>query len=487
MNTNYDKLIFEISSDEKQGYALPPLDVGRSSDVDAIPAHLLRSDAPVLPQVSEPEAVRHFTCLSQKNYGVDGGFYPLGSCTMKYNPKIDEDVAALPAFAGLHPYLPQNAAQGALQLMYELDQMLSEITGMAKFSLQPAAGAHGELTGLMIFKAYHAGRGDEKRKKIIVPDSSHGTNPASAAEAGFEVVQIASAADGTVDLDALAAALDDTTAGLMLTNPNTLGLFETNILRISEMVHGAGGLLYYDGANMNAIMGAARPGDMGFDVIHLNMHKTFATPHGGGGPGAGPIGVARKLVGFLPRPTVRKDPDGYRLDAGDGQSIGRVKGFYGNFGVLVRAYCYIKTMGAEGLREASRVAVLNANYLKESLKGQYKLPYDRVCMHEFVFDGLAGGDPQVRTLDVAKRLIDLGYHPPTTYFPLIVPNALMIEPTETESLATLDDFVGAMTRIADEASGDPAVLSAAPHNTPVRRVDELKAARTPVLKWQAKE
>jgi glycine dehydrogenase subunit 2 len=483
LNTYYDKLIFELSSDEKTGYRLPPLDVEETLCAENFPEHLRRTDTPVLPRVSEPETVRHYTRLSQKNYGVDGGFYPLGSCTMKYNPKINEDVAAMPAFCGLHPYQPESTVQGALQLMYELDQMLSEITGMAKFSLQPAAGAHGELAGLMIFKAYHESRNDDKRKKIIVPDSSHGTNPASAAESGFDIVQIASAPDGTVDLDALASVLDDETAGLMLTNPNTLGLFETNIKQISEMVHRAGGLLYYDGANMNAIMGMTRPGDMGFDVIHLNVHKTLSTPHGGGGPGAGPIGVAEQLIEFLPRPTVQKGADGYRLDMGNALSIGRIKGFYGNFGVLVKAYCYIKTMGAEGLKDASRVAVLNANYLKERLKGLYKLPYDRACMHEFVFDGLREGASEVKTLDVAKRLIDLGFHPPTIYFPLIVDSALMIEPTETESLETLDHFVDAMTQIAQEAAENPQVLLDAPLNAPVRRVDELRAAKTPVLKW----
>jgi glycine dehydrogenase subunit 2 len=479
---NYSKLIFELSAEGKRGYRLPPCETPDAQD--AIPDGLKRSDEPILPQVTEPEVVRHYTLLSQKNYGVDGGFYPLGSCTMKYNPKINEDVAEMTGFAQIHPYQLVSTVQGSLRLMYELDRMLSEITGMAKFSLQPAAGAHGELAGLMIFKAYHESRGDVKRKKIIVPDSSHGTNPASAAEVGFEIVQIASAPDGTVDLNVLAEALSDETAGLMLTNPNTLGLFERNIAKIAEMVHAAGGLLYYDGANMNAIMGITRPGDMGFDVVHVNTHKTFSTPHGGGGPGAGPIGVAERLVGYLPCPTVEKGETGYYLDFGAPCSIGKIRSFYGSFGVLVRAYCYIKTMGASGLQEASRMAVLNANYLKERLKGAYKLPYAGVCKHEFVLDGLRESAEGVRTLDVAKRLIDLGYHPPTVYFPLIVENALMIEPTETESLETLDDFVQAMLRIAEEAVSDTDVLHEAPVNTPVRRVDELRAAKHPVLTWQ---
>jgi glycine dehydrogenase subunit 2 len=362
--------------------------------------------------------------------------------------------------------------------------MLSEITGMEKFSLQPAAGAHGELTGLMIFKAYHENRGDVKRKKIIVPDSSHGTNPASAAEAGFEIIEIKSAPDGTVDLDALKAVLNDEVAGLMLTNPNTLGLFESNIKEIADLVHQVGGLLYYDGANMNAIMGITRPGDMGFDVIHLNLHKTFSTPHGGGGPGAGPIGAAKRLVDFLPQPTVEKKEDGtYFLKTDHPLSIGKVRSFYGSFGILVRAYCYIKSMGAEGLKEASQVAVLNANYLKEKLKQQYGLPFDRICMHEFVLSGLKDKSSGTATLDVAKRLIDLGYHPPTIYFPLIVDNALMIEPTETESLETLENFAEAMLQIAEEAKSKPELLKESPTTASVRRLDEVTAARKPKLKW----
>jgi glycine dehydrogenase subunit 2 len=487
MGKHYDKLIFEISAEGKSGYTLPESGVERGLAAGKIPAELIRRDEPTLPCVSEPEAVRHFTRLSQENYGVDGGFYPLGSCTMKYNPKINEDIAAAEAFTGLHPYQHTDDAQGILALLYELGGMFAEITGMAGFSLQPAAGAHGELAGLMIFKAWHEAHGGCGRRKIIVPDSSHGTNPASAAEAGFEIVQIKSAPDGTVDMDALAAALDETTAGLMLTNPNTLGLFETNIRRIADMVHEAGGLLYYDGANMNAIMGIARPGDMGFDVIHLNTHKTFSTPHGGGGPGAGPIGVSEALLPYLPGPAIVKNGGRYSLEKSGAEGIGKIRGFCGSVGVLVRAWAYIKTLGAAGLKEASETAVLNANYLKERLKGRYGLPCDTVCKHEFVLSGLREAADGVGTLDVAKRLIDLGYHPPTIYFPLIVENALMVEPTETESLETLDGFADAMLRIADEAASEPGLLHEAPAGTPVRRVDEVKAAKQPRLVWTPAE
>ncbi|MDR1816503.1 MAG: aminomethyl-transferring glycine dehydrogenase subunit GcvPB [Clostridiales Family XIII bacterium] len=510
MTYDYDKTIFELSAEGKQGYRLPPVDgrqgggrqdaaptnapdtlrnVGaacsRPPEIPVIPESLRRAVPPLLPQVSEPEAVRHFTRLSQKNYGVDGGFYPLGSCTMKYNPKVNEEVCALPGFAGLHPYQPAETAQGALQLLHELGEAFCAITGMDEFSLQPAAGAHGELAGLMIIKNYHASRGEGHRKTIIVPDSSHGTNPASAAEAGYHIVQIDSNADGTVCLAALETALaDGDIAGLMLTNPNTLGLFEKDILKIAELVHAAGGLLYYDGANLNAILGEARPGDMGFDVMHINTHKTFSTPHGGGGPGAGPIGVKAHLSEFLPTPRVVKDGDAYRFEDVGPNSIGKLRGYFGSFGVLARAWTYIRTMGAAGMKEVSEAAVLNANYMKEALKGPYKLPYDHVCMHEFVLDGLADAAEGVKTVDVAKRLIELGYHPPTIYFPLIVHNALMIEPTETESKETLDAFLAAMRQIADEAAKTPEVLTAAPGNTPVTRVDELRAAKTPKLKWE---
>ncbi|MDD3705483.1 MAG: aminomethyl-transferring glycine dehydrogenase subunit GcvPB [Clostridiaceae bacterium] len=480
---NYNRLIFELSKEGRKAYSLPPCDIPEVSVDDMIPASFVRDNEPELPEVSEVDVVRHFTNLSNKNYGVDTGFYPLGSCTMKYNPKINEDMAALGGFANIHPIQPQATVQGALELMYELDGMLSEISGMDRVSLQPAAGAHGELTGLMIIKAYHENRGDKKRNKIIVPDSAHGTNPASAAVAGFEIVEIESDEHGAVDLDKLKAVLNDDIAGLMLTNPSTLGLFETNIKQIADLVHEAGGLLYYDGANTNAIMGIARPGDMGFDVIHLNLHKTFSTPHGGGGPGSGPVGVKSELVKFLPVPVIEKKGDAYILDYDRPESIGKVKSFYGNFGVAVKAYAYILSMGGEGLKDVSRKAVLNANYMMSKLKKYYELPMEQVCKHEFVLSGLLENDNDITTLDVAKRLLDYGYHPPTIYFPLIVSNAIMIEPTETESPETLDSFIDIMIKIAEEAKENPDILKTAPHDTPVRRIDEAKAARSLILKW----
>ena len=480
----YDKLIFEISRKGRCAFSLPESDVRRVPLEDLIPSHLLTKEEADLPEVSEVDVVRHYTLLSNKNYGVDTGFYPLGSCTMKYNPKINEDMSSLDCFANLHPYQPEDTVQGALALMYELDNMLSEISGMTKVSLQPAAGAHGEMTGLMIIKAYHENRGDTKRTKIIVPDSAHGTNPASAAVVGFDIIEVKSAKDGTVDMQSLKEALSDEVAGLMLTNPNTLGLFEKNIKEIANLVHEAGGLLYYDGANMNAIMGIARPGDMGFDVIHYNLHKTFSTPHGGGGPGSGPVGVKEHLVEFLPVPIVEKSGDRYFLDYEKPLSIGKVKSFYGHFGIMIRAYTYILAMGAAGLREASQKAVLNANYMMIRLKDHYKLPIEEVCMHEFVLGGLEEETNGVITLDIAKRLLDYGYHPPTIYFPLIVHEAMMIEPTETESRETLDEFIEALIKIAKEAKDDPNMLKEAPHNTAVRRIDEALAARSPILKWQ---
>lgn len=480
---DYNKLIFEVSREGRIAYTLPASDVPELNINEAFSKEMLSEKELELPEVSEVDVVRHFTQLSNKNFGVDTGFYPLGSCTMKYNPKINEDMASLTKFAGVHPYQPEETAQGSLQLMHELSSMLAEITGMEQVTLQPAAGAHGELTGLMIIKAYHQSRGDHKRNKIIVPDSAHGTNPASAAVAGFDVIEIKSDDTGAVDLESLKAALSDEVAGLMLTNPSTLGLFEKNIKQIAELVHQAGGLLYYDGANMNAIMGITRPGDMGFDVVHLNLHKTFSTPHGGGGPGSGPVGVSKKLVDFLPVPVVEKKADKYVLNYDRPLSIGKVKGFYGNFGVMVKAYAYVLTMGAEGLKRASEMAVLNANYIKERLKDYYYLPIDDVCKHEFVLGGLDPDDHTITTLDIAKRLLDYGYHPPTIYFPLIVDSAIMIEPTETESLETLDGFIDAMITIAGEAKSNPDLLKSAPHNTHVRRLDEVKAARTPVLKW----
>jgi len=479
----YNKLIFELSNKGRKAYTLPKLDVEEKPLEDILPQQMMRKEEIELPEVSEVDIIRHYTLLSNKNYGVDTGFYPLGSCTMKYNPKINEDMASLVGFTALHPYQPVETVQGALKLMYELENMLSEITGMDKFSLQPAAGAHGELTGLMIIKAYHEHRNDKKRKKIIVPDSAHGTNPASATVAGFDVIEIKSNKEGAIDLAALKAVLDDEVAGLMLTNPSTLGLFEENIVEIARLVHEAGGLLYYDGANLNAIMGITRPGDMGFDVVHLNLHKTFSTPHGGGGPGAGPVGVKKELADFLPVPVIEFKDGIYSLNYDRPLSIGKVRSFYGNFNVLIKAYSYILTMGAEGLKRASEMAVLNANYLKEKLKNHYKVAVDKVCMHEFVLAGLLEKVNDIRTLDVAKRLIDYGFHPPTIYFPLIVDEAIMIEPTETESKETLDAFIEAMIKISEEAKENPQLLKEAPHNTPVRRVDEVLAARNPVLKW----
>lgn len=479
---NYDKLIFELSRPGRRGYSLPPLDVEMEDINNLIPENLQRKTDNRLPEVSENDIMRHYVNISNKNYGVDTGFYPLGSCTMKYNPKINEDMATF--FQTLHPLQDENTVQGALKLMYELSEFLAEITGMAKVSLTPFAGAHGELAGMMIMKAYHEKHKDFKRTKVIVPDSAHGTNPASAAIAGFDIVEIKSNEDGTVNLEALKAALNDEIAGIMLTNPNTLGIFEKDILEITRLVHEAGGLLYYDGANLNAIMGEVRPGDMGFDIIHLNLHKTFSTPHGGGGPGSGPVGVRKHLVEFLPKPHIEFKDNKYILKCDCPDSIGRLGNFYGNFGVLVRAYTYILTMGKVGLKHASRMAVLNANYLETKLKDDYLLAIDGICKHECVFSGLIDKSTGVTALDVAKGLLEFGYHAPTIYFPLIVDQAIMIEPTETESLETLNEFVSIMKKIAQIAKEDPEYLKHAPYSTPVRRLDEAKAARNPILKYE---
>jgi glycine dehydrogenase subunit 2 len=480
---NVSDMIFELSRTGRRAYSLPACDVPVKPVEELIPGVFLRDAETGLPEVSEVDAARHFTRLAHRNHGVDSGFYPLGSCTMKYNPKINEDLANLSGFSGVHPYQTEDTAQGCLQVLYEMDRMLSEIAGMERFCLQPAAGAHGEITGLMVIRAYHESRGDSARTKIIVPDSAHGTNPASAALAGFEAVEVGSDARGGIDLDQLRAAVGSDTAGLMLTNPNTLGLFDENIGEIAEIIHKAGGLLYYDGANANAILGICRPGDMGFDVVHLNLHKTFGTPHGGGGPGSGPVGVRDGLVPFLPTPSVEFEAGKYVLDYDHPQSIGRVKSFYGNFGVILRAYAYIRTMGPAGLREVSETAVLNANYLFNRLKKYFKVPYDRVCKHEFVLSGETQAEKGVRTLDMAKRLLDFGYHPPTIYFPLIVHEAIMIEPTETESRETLDRFADTLIHLAKEAELDPEKVRNAPYTTAVSRLDEVKAARNPVLKW----
>ncbi len=455
----YDKLIFELSRPGRSGYSLPE------------PAAKLPSEGKIwrhaplnLPEVSEPDVVRHYTNLSQMNFGVDTGFYPLGSCTMKYNPKINEEVAAMSGFAGLHPLQPSSTVKGAEAVYEGLDKALCAITGMKKFTFLPCAGAHGELTGLMLMREYHLSRGDSARTKVIVPDSAHGTNPASASVCGLDIVVVKSSENGLVDVDSLRPLLGDDIAGIMMTNPNTLGLFERDIKEIAELVHGCGGLLYYDGANMNPLLGVVRPGDMGFDIMHLNLHKTFSTPHGGGGPGSGPVGVAERLVKFV--------------------DIPRVSGFHGNFGVILRAYAYILMLGRENVRMAGKLAALGANYIKESLKDCYKLPIPTVCKHEFVFDGLIE-DNGVTTLDVAKRLLDYGFHAPTIYFPLLFHQAIMIEPTETESKETLDAFIDVMRKIAEEARTEPEMLHAAPHNTPVGRPDETRAARQPIVRYGA--
>lgn len=477
----YNSLLIEVSKEGRKSYSLPKLDVEEQKLTDMLDYNMIKKTDLELPELSELDVVRHYTLLSNKNFGVDTGFYPLGSCTMKYNPKIDEDMASLKGFTSLHPYQPAKTAQGALELMYNLSESLAEITGMDKVTLQPSAGAHGEFTGLMIIKAYHQNRGDLKRTKVIVPDSAHGTNPASSMMAGFKIVQVESTKDGAVDIEKLKEVLDDEVAALMLTNPSTLGLFEKNIKEISELVHNAGGLLYYDGANTNAIMGITRAGDMGFDVVHLNLHKTFAAPHGGGGPGSGPVGVKKDLIPFLPVPVVEKVNDEYILDYDRELSIGKIKNFYGNFGVIVKSYAYVLTMGRDGLKKASQMAVLNANYLKENLKDTFKLPIDQICKHEFVLSGPHG---ELNTTDIAKRMLDYGYHPPTIYFPLIIPEALMIEPTESESVETLDKFIDAMKQIAKEAEENPELLKTAPHNTIIKRVDDARAVKKPILTWK---
>ncbi len=474
--------IFELSSPGRRGASLPPCDVPEEKISDLIPEAMLRKSPPRLPEVSEVDAVRHFTRLSRKNYGVDIGFYPLGSCTMKYNPKVSERAASFQSFLDIHPYQDEETVQGALGLMYDLGKYLCEIAGVDDITFQPAAGAHGELTGLAMIKAYHSHRGDD-RKKVLIPDSAHGTNPASAALCGYEVVKVPSNERGGVDIQALRDLTDNSIAALMLTNPNTLGLFEEDILEIAEIVHGNGGLLYYDGANANAILGFARPGDMGFDVVHFNLHKTFSTPHGGGGPGAGPVGVKKNLAPFLPAPTVEKKDGKYYLDDDRPLTIGKVSTFYGNFNVLVKAYTYIRALGAEGLKRVAEISVLNANYCMERLEEYYLLPYERRCMHEFVISANKQKRNGVKALDIAKRLMDFGFHPPTIYFPLIVQEALMIEPTETESKETLDAFIEAMINIAKEAEETPEEVLEAPHTTPLGRLDETLAARKPDLRW----
>ncbi|MFT8871075.1 MAG: aminomethyl-transferring glycine dehydrogenase subunit GcvPB [Sporolactobacillus sp.] len=482
LDSNNQPLIFELSKPGRSASGLGELDVPKLPLHELINSDDLRSHDVELPEVSELQLVRHYTALSRRNFGVDNGFYPLGSCTMKYNPKVNEQLARLDGLTNIHPLQPTETVQGALELLYRLQQSLQEITGMDAMTLQPAAGAHGEWTGLMIIRAYHESRGDRQRTRVIIPDTAHGTNPASASVAGFEVVTVKSGADGLVDLDDLRRMVDEHTAALMLTNPNTLGLFETRIEEIAEIVHGAGGKVYYDGANLNAIMGIARPGDMGYDAVHLNLHKTFSGPHGGGGPGSGPVGVKLELAPFLPKPVIIQKEDGsYDFDSNRPLSIGRVKAYYGNFSVNVRAYAYIRTMGAEGLVQVSKDAVLNANYLLKRLAGSYDVPFNRICKHEFVLSGVRQRRLGVRTLDIAKRLLDFGYYPPTIYFPLLVDEAMMIEPTETETKEELDAFADRLIQIAAEAEEAPATVQEAPHQTVVSRLDETRAARHPRL------
>jgi glycine dehydrogenase subunit 2 len=476
-----EPLLSEMSVPGRVGQRLPTPDVPPVALPDA---GLLR-DALPLPEVSEPEVVRHFTRLSQLNYAVDTGFYPLGSCTMKHNPKIDDEMAGLPGFAGLHPYQPGETVQGALRLMWELERALAEITGFSAVTLQPAAGAHGELTGMLMIRAHHLAHGDTARRRVLVPDSAHGTNPATAAMCGYEAVTVPSDARGNVDLSALRELLGPDVAALMITVPSTLGLFDEHMLEVTEAVHAAGALVYGDGANLNALLGIARPADLGLDVLHINLHKTFAQPHGGGGPGAGPVAVRADLEPYLPVPVVRRGADGvFDLEYDRPRSIGQVRAFGGHFGVLVRAYTYIRLLGAEGLRRVSEAAVLHANYLRAALREWYDVAYDRACMHEVLLSGRRQKAQGARTLDVAKRLIDYGFHPPTIYFPLVVDEALMIEPTETEAKPTLDAFVAAMAAIAREAGSESAALHTAPHDTPVGRLDEATAARHPVLRWR---
>lgn len=477
-------LIFERSREGRYAYSLPQSDIKTDSVERILDDKFIRKNKAEFPEVAELDLVRHYTELSNKNFGVDSGFYPLGSCTMKYNPKINEKVARISGFAESHPLQDEEQIQGSLEIIYSLQEELKEITGMDEVTLQPAAGAHGEWTALMIFKAYHIKNGESHRNEVIVPDSAHGTNPASASFAGFKSVTVKSNERGEVDIEDLKRVVNENTAAIMLTNPNTLGIFEKNIMEIREIIHEAGGLLYYDGANLNAIMDKVRPGDMGFDAVHLNLHKTFTGPHGGGGPGSGPVGVKKELASYLPKPMVIKDGDTFKYDNDIENSIGRVKPFYGNFGIYLRAYTYIRTMGAQGLKEVSEAAVLNANYIKARLKDRYEIPYEQYCKHEFVLSGSKQKEYGVRTLDMAKRLLDFGVHPPTIYFPLNVEEGMMIEPTETESKETLDYFIDAMLQIADEVESNPDNVLEAPHTTIIDRLDETTAARKPILKFE---
>lgn len=483
MQDNYSKLIFEVSTPGAKGYNLPELDVDDVDVSELISGDYLTDCELTLPEVSETSVVRHFTNLSNRNFNLDAGTYPLGSCTMKYNPKINENMSVLDGFTNIHPYQDEEDVQGALRLLYELGESLAEIAGMDCATLQPAAGAQGEYVGVKLIQAYHEKNGQGHRNKIILPDTAHGTNPASAARAGYDIIELKSNEKGMIDLESLKAAVGDDTAALMLTNPNTVGIFDENILEITKIVHDAGGLCYYDGASLNGIMGKAKPGEMGFDVMHYNLHKTMSTPHGGGGPGSGAVVCKDILEPFLPRPTVKKDGDRYYLDCDRPESMGRVMDFYGHFGILVRAYTYILTMGKDGLQRASEVSVLNTNYIQKILKEHYILPIDRLAKHEFVLNGLKDS-PEVTTLDIAKRILDKGFHAPTVYFPLIFDEAMMIEITETESKKDIDEFVNALIEIAEEARENPDCVIDAPFNTPVSRPDETKAAKDIIVTYQ---
>lgn len=481
---NYNQMIFELSQPGRMGYSLPKTQFKQYS-IDHIDKKYLRDQAPLLPEVSELDVLRHFTNISTKNFGVETGFYPLGSCTMKYNPKINEEISSLKGFKKIHPLQPASTVQGAYKIYDELQKILSELSGLSEFTLNPYAGAHGELTGLMIIKAYHQSRLDFKRDKIIIPDSAHGTNPASVVVCGMKVIEIKSNAQGRVDIQALKDAVKDRDdiAGMMLTNPNTVGMFENDICDITKVIHDAGGLMYYDGANLNALLGKVRPGDMGFDVMHINLHKTFSTPHGGGGPGAGPVGVTKDLVQFLPNPRIKKMDDFYYVEH-SGDALGRISSYYGNFLVALRAYVYLLSLGKENVKFIGPYAVLNANYIREVLKDQYELPIKGFCMHETVFDGLKDKSSGIKTLDIAKRLLDYGMHAPTIYFPLLFHQAIMIEPTETESLQTINRFVDVMNQIAKEAKDKPETLKSAPLNTPITRTDEVFAAKAMIFSYK---
>ena len=475
-------IIFDKSVKGRMGVKLPASQVPSLELSENINTALLRETPAELPEITEPEVVRHFVNLSTKNHHVDKDFYPLGSCTMKYNPKINDVIASMPGFAGIHPDQPEETTQGALQLMYELEQMMKKITGMSRVTLQPSAGSQGEFVGILMMKKYHEKNG-ENRKYIIIPETAHGTNPASVILGGFKTRQVKSDNRGRVDIEDLKSLVDADVAGMMLTQPNTLGLFEDNIEEISSVIHGVGGLMYMDGANLNALVGLARSADMGFDITHINLHKTFSTPHGGGGPGAGPIGVVDKLVPFLPVPMIDKVDDGYTLNFGTDNSIGRIHTFFGNFGILVRAYVYIRMLGEEGLRDMTKMAILNANYLKARLQDKYEVPFSEGTMHEFVTSGIKQKERGIKVLDIAKSLLDYGYHAPTIYFPINIPEAMMIEPTESETKATLDSFADALLEIDERISTDPNSLKDAPITTPVRRLDETKANREPNLRW----